>query len=275
MMSKRSFIVLGGTGLIGSAVVAHLRRLGGDVLSVNSQTYREAVGRTADVLINCNGNTFRFKANQDPHWDFQASVESVERSFYDFRFGLYVYVSTVDVYPLLNDPEHNSEDCPIDQSAIDPYGFHKWVAERLVEKYAPRSVIFRCGTAIGPGLKKGPVFDLLNRKPLFMSPDSTLSLIDTPRVGEAVSNIVEAWPARTIINLTGTGPARLADLAAAAGVSCQLAPDSAQKVHRYNVNNARLRALMPVPSSLEIGTRFIADSIQEQGVADPGIIVAH
>ena len=153
MMSKRSFIVLGGTGLIGSAVVAHLRRQGGDVLSVNSQNYQELVGQSADVLINCNGNTFRFKANQDPHWDFRASVESVERSLYDFRIGLYIYVSTIDVYPILNDPEQNSEDCPIDLGAIDPYGFHKRIAERLVEKYAPRSVVFRCGTAIGRGLK--------------------------------------------------------------------------------------------------------------------------
>jgi nucleoside-diphosphate-sugar epimerase len=269
MMSNRSVIVVGGTGLIGTAVVAHLRRLGCEVLSLNSQNYQEAVGRTADVLINCNGNTFRFKANQDPHWDFRASVESVERSLFDFRFGLYIYVSTIDVYPILNNPEHNGEDCPIDLGAIDPYGFHKWLAERLVEKYSPRSVIFRCGTVVGRGLKKGPVFDLLNRKPLFMSPDSTLSLIDTPRVAEAVSIIVEAWPARTIINLTGTGPASLADLAAATGVSVQLASSAGLKDHRYNVNNARLKTLMPVPSSLEIGTRFIADSIHEQGVTDP------
>jgi nucleoside-diphosphate-sugar epimerase len=265
MTRKRSFIVIGGTGLIGSAVAGHLRRLGGDVLSVDSQSYQEAVGRTADVLVNCNGNTFRFKANKDPHWDFKASVESVERSLFDFRIGLYIYVSTIDVYPVLFDPEQNGEDSPIDLSAIDPYGFHKWVAERLVEKYAPRSVIFRCGTAIGPGLKKGPLFDLLNGKPLFMSPESTLSLIDTSRVAEAVSTIVEAWPARTIINLTGTGPARLADLAAAAGTSIQLAPDAELKVHRYNAKNARLQALSPVPSSLEIGTRFISESIRERG----------
>ena len=267
MISPRSFIVIGGTGLIGSAVVAHLRRLGNDVLVLDSTSYAEAVGRAADVLVNCNGNTFRFKANRDPHWDFQASVASVERSLFDFRVELYIYLSTIDVYPVLDDPERNREESRIDPSSIDNYGFHKFIAERLVERYAPRAIIFRCGTAIGPGLKKGPLFDLLNRQPLFMSGESTLSLIDTPRIAAAVSAVVEEWPSREIINLTGTGAAKVADLAAATGQQVSLAPGAEAKVHRYNINNARLRTLMEVPSSLEIGQGFIADSLSAGGLA--------
>ena len=239
-----------------------LRRLGNDVLPLNSKNYAEAVGRPADVLVNCNGNTFRFKANRDPHWDFQASVASVERSLFDFPVELYIYVSTIDVYPVLDDPERNREDSPIDPSLIDNYGFHKYLAERLVERYSRRSAILRCGTAIGPGLKKGPLFDLLNGQPLFMSGESTLSLIDTPRVAEAVSAVVAEWPSRAVINLTGTGPAKVAELAASTGRPWPIAPGAEAKVHRYDINNARLRAMMDLPSSLEIGRAFIAEMLR-------------
>jgi nucleoside-diphosphate-sugar epimerase len=258
-MSRRSFIVIGGTGLVGSAVVAHLRGLGAEVLELDSKSYAQAVGRTADVLVNCNGNTFRFKANQNPCWDFRASVESVQRSLFDFDVELYIYVSTIDVYDVLDDPTRNREDSPIDLGRIDPYGFHKWMSERLVEKYARRSGILRCGTVIGPGLKKGPVFDLLEGQPLFMSPESTLSLVDTDLAARAVSAIVEQWPERTTVNVTGTGPAKVTDLAAATRMPARVAPGAERKVHRYHVNNEKLRAMMPVPSSLEIGRRFIAD----------------
>jgi nucleoside-diphosphate-sugar epimerase len=261
MTSTRSFIVIGGTGLIGSAVVAHLRGLGHDVLALDSRSYDGALGQAADVLVNCNGNTFRFKANGDPHWDFQASVATVERSLFDFRVGLYIYVSTIDVYPVRDDPARNGEDSPIDPGSIDHYGFHKYLSERLVERYAPRSVIFRCGTAIGPGLKKGPVFDLLESRPPFLAGESTLSLIDTPRVAEAVSAVVAAGPSRAIINLTGTGPARVADLAAATGRLWQPALGSELPLYRYDINNDRLRGLIPVPSSLEIGRRFIVETL--------------
>ncbi len=88
-MLEASYIVLGGTGLIGSAVRAHLERQGELVISVNSKNYTDCLGAWAKVLINCNGNTFRYRANQDPRWDFEASVVSVERSLFDFRFDLY------------------------------------------------------------------------------------------------------------------------------------------------------------------------------------------
>jgi nucleoside-diphosphate-sugar epimerase len=273
-ISNRSFIVIGGTGLIGSAVVSHLRELGADVLALDSKNYAEAVGRTANVLVNCNGNTFRFRANQDPTWDFQASVTSVERSLFDFRVDLYIYVSTIDVYDVLDDPARNREDAPIDLGAIDIYGFHKWTAERIVDKFARRAVIFRCGTAIGPGLKKGPLFDVLNSRPLFMSPESTLSLIDTRTVAEAVRAIVEEWPSHEIINLTGTGTAKMAELAGAVDLPVQVALGAELKVHRYHINNSRLQTLIPVPTSLEAGQRFIARALETRGPAGQVLVVA-
>ena len=125
---EASNIILGGGGLIGSAISSYLKPEGESVISVNSKNYHEYIGTKADVLINCNGNTFRYRANQNPQWDFESSVITVERSLFDFSVKLYIYISTVDVYNVLEDSTRNSEDSSIQPEQLDTYGFHKWLA---------------------------------------------------------------------------------------------------------------------------------------------------
>ncbi|MBI5773170.1 MAG: NAD(P)-dependent oxidoreductase [Verrucomicrobia bacterium] len=257
-MSRPSLIVLGATGLIGSSVCAHFTGLGHRVISVNSRNYAEHIGLEADVLINCNGNSYRYKANQNPRWDFDASVLSVEKSLFDFKCGQYAYISTIDVYPELSDPKHNYEEAPIDPSKLHPYGFHKWVAERLVEKFASRPLILRTGTVIGPGIKKGPWYDLLEGEPLHMSPDSCLSMVDTATIVEALSAFVAKPPPCHIINLTGTGSAQIRKLCILLGLKIQLAPGAGEVVYDYHINNDRLRSLLPVATSQEMTARYLS-----------------
>lgn len=260
-MLEASCIVLGGTGFIGSAVLAHLERLGELVICINSRNYAHCLGARAKVLINCNGNTFHYRANQDPRWDFEASVVSVERSLFDFRFDLYIYVSTVDVYNVLHDPARNHEGVLIQPERLDAYGFHKWLAERLVEKFAARSAILRVGTVVGDGLKKGPLFDLLNAQPLRMSLDSELTFIDTPTIAKAISLIIDTQPKRQTINLTGTGSAKLRDFRSRIPWPIKMAEGAEAVKHCYNVNNETMRRIMPIPPSFEIAAKFLDDFV--------------
>ena len=186
---------------------------------------------------------------------------TVEKSLFDFKFRRYIHVSTIDVYNNLSDPELNSEEAPLAPPRLHPYGFHRWLAERLVERFAREPLILRIGTVFGPGLKKGPLFDLLRNEPLHMALDSELSLIDTSTIAEAVASFVAVPPPHRLINLTGTGPAQLRALCAAAGLAWRLAPGAEQVIHRYNINNARLRELFPVRTSHEMAARFLADSL--------------
>lgn len=263
-MSAPRVIVIGGTGLIGSAVAAHLDAAGCAVTALSRSNYAAHAGAQADVVINCNGNSYRFKANQNPRWDFDASVLSVENSLFDFPCRRYIHVSTIDVYPDLGDPAANREDAPIDASRLHPYGFHKWLAERLVERFGSDPLILRAGTVIGPGLKKGPLYDLLHGAPLHMSPDSELSLIDTGTIARAIAQFIQTPPPHRILNLTGTGPARVRDFCAAAGLGWRLAPGADAVVHRYHVNNDRFQKLFPVDNSMGIAERFLATQNKPQ-----------
>lgn len=259
-MTEADCIVLGGTGLIGSEVRAHLERHGWSVLSVGSKDYSAKVGARAKVLVNCNGNAVRYLAQQDPKWDFEISVATVERSLFDFSYDLYLYVSTVDVYNAVDDPSRNHEAVAIRPAELHPYAFHKWLAERLVERFAPRWVIARVGSVVGPGLKKNPVYDLLNGQPLHMSLDSELTLIDTPTIARCLEAIVERGASREIFNVAATGAVRLRDLQERLGKPVSLAPGADRVVHRYCINNAKLASLAPLPTSWEALTAFLERS---------------
>ena len=263
-MSKPGIIVLGGTGLIGTAVCECLARAGHAVVSVNSKNYASCVGARADVLINCNGNTFRYKASQDPQWDFAASVTTVEKSLFDFKVSRYFYISTIDVYDRLDDPVYNHEDAAINLRRLHPYAFHKWLGERLVEQFAGQPLILRTGTVLGPGVKKGPLFDLVQNEPLHISPDSKLSLIDTATIAEAIVGFVAAPPPHRVINLTGTGSVKLREPCAEVGLTWRLAPGAEQVEYHYPINNARLRGLFPVQTSHEMATRFLTNTLNKQ-----------
>lgn len=256
-MLETSNIILGGGGLIGSAISSYLEREGESVISVNSKNYHECVGAKADVLINCNGNTFRYRANQNPRWDFESSVITVERSLFDFDVKLYVYISTVDVYNILHDPTRNKEVSSIQPEQLDNYGFHKWLAERLVEKYAMRSVILRVGTVLGDGMKKGPIYDLLNGKALHMSLDSELTFIDTHTVAKSVKAIIETNPKREIYNLTGTDFVRLRDIQAKIPFPIRLSPGAEGVIYNYNINNDKINTIIKIPSTIDIVENFI------------------
>ena len=262
-MNQLSLIVLGGTGVIGSALCHSLARDGHAVLSIDSKNYAACIGAKADVLVNCNGNSYRYKAGKDPRWDFDASVLTVEKSLFDFAFGRYIHISTIDVYNDLADPTRNHEDTTIDPQRLHPYAFHKWLAERLVERFAAQPLLLRVGTVVGTGMKKGPLLDVLSGSPLHMSAESELSLIDTETIAEAVVGFVAAPPKYHTINLTGTGPALLRALCENAGLKWQLASGAEQAVHHYNINNARLLEFLPVRTSHEMGARFLARALNQ------------
>ncbi len=256
-MTSADYIILGGTGLVGSGIREYLEQSGKSVLSVHSKNYEESIGAKAKILINCNGNSFRYRANQDPVWDFSASVVSVEKSLFDFEFELYVYISTVDVYNIIADPSHNHEETPIDPSALMPYSFHKWLAERIVERYADRSIILRLGTVLGSRLKKNPVYDLLNGRPLFMSLESQLNFIDTQTISECIRVIVELGIERGIFNVAGTGSATLMGIALKVGIQPSLAANADKTVYRYHINNQKMSHWVQLPTSMEVVDRYL------------------
>lgn len=260
-MPKLDYIVLGAKGLIGTAVTNYLQGKGASVLPVTRANYDTYKGTEAGTFINCNGNSFRYKANQDPSWDFKASVDTVQASLFDFKAETYVYLSTIDIYHRTDHPDYTHERAMIDPTLLMPYAFHKWISERLVERYASKSLILRMGTVLGPALKKSPIHDLLNGSPLYMSPDSEISFIDTGTVAEALWQLLGRKSSREIYNVAATGASRLQTIATRHRLTIQVAPEGEKKTYRYHINNSKVSSVLPMPSSDEVVNQFLAEAL--------------
>ena len=69
--------IIGGKGLTGSAFVKKLERKNIEFKIIQRENKEEFFGKDCDVLIFANGNAVKYKANEDPFFDFQASVSSI------------------------------------------------------------------------------------------------------------------------------------------------------------------------------------------------------
>ena len=255
--NTKEIIVLGSKGLLGSAIRGYFKSLDQHVIAINRENYKDHIGRRADVLINCNGNAYRFKANENASKDFEDNVLTVKKSLFDFNVNTYVYISTVDVYPFRNSIKETTEESLIDIDVLDIYGFHKWIAEQLVFKYSTNSLVIRSGTLIGKKLKKGPIYDILNRKQLHMSLMSRLSLVDTTMVAKAIEAILATKPSKEIYNVTGNKSVRLIDLRNQIDLPIRAPRTSDEVIYEYAINTEKLAGLIQVPTSEEMAINFI------------------
>ena len=262
MSSPTTCFVLGGKGFIGSAVVQYLTELGTEVHAITRQNYADYVGQSCDLLVNANGNSKKFLAWKDPKEDYRLSVQSVMDSLHDFQSETYVYLSSIDVYSKLDEPDDNKESSYIDNSTISPYGFHKLAAEALVKKYSKQWLILRMGGFVGPGLWKNPIFDIIHDAPLRVHPQSEYQYMNTDDLGPAMTALIEANRLNETFNLIGTDVVKIEDVITWA---CKEQPtaDVIQKlrVERYEISSAKVNGVIAIPSSAEVVKQFVESEI--------------
>jgi nucleoside-diphosphate-sugar epimerase len=247
--------IIGGKGFVGQAFVAHCERAGLDHVCLTRNNYAAYVGQSCDVLINANGNSKKYLAAERPTEDFALSVESVNRTLADFTAGVYAYLSTIDVYPSCQTPAQTLETTAIDPAVLSNYGLHKWMAEWLVRRHAPRWVIFRLGGMVGPGMKKSPVYDLLHGVPLRVAPESRFQYVDTATVARVVLEL--SGHTGEIFNVCGNGTVSPAEMAAA--FDLPLTGDGPQQV--YEASNAKVSRHVTLPASREVVLSYLAETL--------------
>ena len=239
--------IIGGRGFVGSAFVRASVAAGREFLVVDRQNYGEVVGKSCNVLINANGNSKKYLAQQAPIQDFDASVRSVRASLTDFRYECYVYVSTCDVYPDCSSPQTTSEDQELDVSLQSPYGFHKYLAEQCVRHVAKRWLIVRFGGFVGPRMMKNPIFDILKGGPLWLAPESELQFMHTDQAANIMLSLLNRGICNDIFNICGRGVVKLREVINRTGKNIPVQPDSPRV--RYEVNISKISALIEMPDT--------------------------
>ncbi len=225
------------------------------VTAIHKENYHTHVGSSFDIVINANGNSKRFWANSHPVEDFIASTESVYKSIFDFKYGLYVYISSSDVYDDHTSPRHTKEDALIVPDKLTPYGMHKYFSELLIQKYVKHYLILRSSMILGKNLKKGPFYDISHRTPLFITEDSKLQLITTQEIANILLFLLSKGIYGQVYNIGGRGSFSFYDIEKYVHVPVTYSVDSEKQ--EYEMSVAKILKLYPLKTSEEYLQEFL------------------
>lgn len=239
-------IIIGANGLLGSDLVSQLSK-DNEVIGITKENYESKIGTSCDVLINANGNSRRFWANEHILEDFHASTVSVYNSLFKFSFRKYIYISSSDVYEDHTSPERTNEDQEIYGENLSPYGFHKYLSERIVMNTAQDFVILRSSMMLGKSAKKGPVFDILHNQPLFISKESRVQMITTEEVAKIIKAIIKKGVKNEIFNMGGEGAVEFKGIESYFNKPVSVS-DQAEK-QQYEMNIGKLNTIFPLQTS--------------------------
>ena len=183
--------LVGGKGLVGSGFRRYFKKHKIKFKIVTKKNKKNFFGKKCNVIIDCNGNGSKRKANINPTFDFEASVNSVIENLNNIKFNRYIYISTIYTYKNLTNKRDTSEESQKNSDAISPYGLNKRVAELYVKKLAPNYLIFRLPFVIGPGLKRNSVYDLTHYRKTYYTFNSLINWIHTGTIAKSVMLILK------------------------------------------------------------------------------------
>lgn len=228
--------------MLGSDLVKYLNPFF-SITQITKENYTELANTEFDVLINANGNSKRFWANQNPLEDFVSSTQSVYKSIFDFPCNLYIYISSPDVYENHTHPSYTNEEKAINYSKLLPYGFNKYLSELIVKKYKEQFLILRPSMILGRNLKKGPFYDILNNIPLHISLESKLQLITTFAIAEIIKTLLKKKLTKQTLNIGGIGVFNFSNVVKYFDRNLQVLPESQTQIYEMNIK--KIRSLYP------------------------------
>jgi nucleoside-diphosphate-sugar epimerase len=255
--------IVGGNGFVGSAFARYCVEHGIDHAVISRENYREFVGRRCEFLVNANGNSKKFRAQERPLEEFDESVRSVRASLVDFHADCYVCLSSCDVYADCSSPQTTAEDGRVDVVAQSPYGFHKYLAEQCVRHAGERWLILRLGGLVGTGMRKNAIFDILQGGPLRLDPASELQYLSTDDAARLAFELFDRGLHGQIFNVCGNGLISLKEVIDAVGHPVDVLPGSPRV--RYCVAVDKLARIVPIPETRRTVLEFLQAWLKTSG----------
>lgn len=210
------------------------------VTGINKENYSKYIGHSFDILINANGNSKRFWANQHPLEDFNLSTESVYHSVFDFPTDLYIYISSIDVYVKHNSVKNTDEKTIIDPQKLEPYGLHKYLSEMIIRRYAKNYLLLRSSLMLGRTLKKGPFFDIKMQQPLYISSSSRLKIITTKEIAQIVIKLIGKNIKNETFNMGGVSTFSFKRANKYFEKKISYRPDAKEQIYEMNVSKLKI-----------------------------------
>ena len=246
------YFIVGGNGLTGSALVRYLKQAGEEYEIIQKENKHKFLGKSCDTLIYANGNALKYKANQDPYFDFMASVASIAEYIHNIKFKKFICISTIDVYPDKTSIMKTKEDTIIDVKKLNTYGYHKYCAEEYVKQFCNDYLIFRLSGLVGKGLKKNVVYDFTHSdKKVMLSPKTTHNYINTRFIAETIFHIIGMEIKNEIFNLASKNAIMIGDIENIIGVKTDYTEDAFLHVDQNEINIEKISKYVDLSSSEE------------------------
>lgn len=240
--------------MLGSDLVKYLNQ-SFLVTSISKNNYSQFINHSFDVVVNANGNSKRFWANENVLEDFDISTVAVYKSIFDFKYSTYIYISSSDVYKDHSNPLSTSESQLNDLEGLSTYGLHKYLSEIIVKSNCPNYIILRSSMILGKNLKKGPIFDIINNKPLFISPTSRLQMITTYEIANVITFLIDKKIENDIFNVGGKGIVDFKKIQTYFSIS--ITSSKKAETQSYEMNVSKLNRLFPLKTSEEYLQEFL------------------
>ena len=219
---------------------------------VDRQNYLKLKNIECDLFINAAGSSDKPLSKKEPMFDFQSNVYEVSKSLLDFKFKKYILCSSCEVYPDCSNNKLTKENVDITIQEQSTYGFHKYLGELIVKHYALSWLIFRLGGMVGKGLRKNPIFDIVEGGKLFVDPSSEFQYLLTDDVAKIIFNIVDKKIENEIFNLCGSGIIKLEEIIG----NNTLNVEDPSPILKYNVNLDKIKKIHDIPFSRETVLKF-------------------
>jgi nucleoside-diphosphate-sugar epimerase len=244
------FFIVGGNGLTGSAFVRYLEQLGEEYKIIQKENKEIFFGKSCDTLIYANGNALKYKANQDPYFDFMASVASVAEYVNKIHFKKIILLSSVDVYSNKDSEQYTEESSIKNEKELDMYGYHKLLAENYVMNKAKNYLIFRLPSLVGRGLKKNQVYDFMHdHKKVMVSPLSTFNFINTDHITKSIMKILKEDITNDIFNLASKNSIQIKDIKKIVGFDSEYIDDAKNFLFNYKINTQKIAKYVELTTS--------------------------
>lgn len=166
--------VVGAQGFLGKTLCKYAQNHDFEVIEITRKTFSKQSKQNYDFLINSATPSAKFWAQNNPYSDFQKTVELTANLVYNWNYQKFIQISTITAKEIIS--KH-------------PYAINKRVAE--ITALHKDSLIVRLGALYGDGLKKGPLYDLLNSKKIFVDLKSEYNYISTDFVANWILNNLE------------------------------------------------------------------------------------
>jgi len=237
--------ILGADGFLGKALCKQFP----DAVKIKRNNYWDCIETEYDVFINANGNGKKYWAEKNPYLDFVKSVDSVYRTFTDFKSKQYIYISSVYA----------------DYRSQSKYGFHKYLAEEIVRNNAESYLNLRCCAMIGQDMRKGVISDLLNNKRLWITGDSRMQFITVSEVAKIIETCIKKkFTQPYFTNVCGNDMIKISEIAQMINVKFKERKNATRSI-LYYVGENHLPEIFPLKTSKQYIQEFI-DERMEQSV---------